>query len=92
MSKKFMNDIGLEGERRCQIFTSTLFCLTVPKSCMKEPSVPWFRKLLGSKKFEKRGGNEGVSRFSDKIFFLSVPKILVELLFSISPISGFEKG
>ena len=43
-------------------------------------------------KYRKKGGTEGVSRFSDENFFLLVPKILVEVIFSISPFSGIENG
>ena len=50
------------------------------------------QKNSGFKKVRKKGGNEGVSSFSHENFFLSVPKILVEVFFSISPLSGIENG
>ena len=50
------------------------------------------QKILGFKKVRKKGRNEGVSRFSNEGLFFSVPKVLVEVLFSISRISGIENG
>ena len=69
VSKKFMNDVVVEGERKCHFFTSNMFCLTIPKSFMKDPSKLWFRKLEGSKKFGKKGGMMEYQDFSTKIFF-----------------------
>ena len=71
VSKKFMNDWGVEGERKRHVFTSIIFCLTVPKSFKKEPFVLWFRKLQGSKKFEKKGGMREYQDFRQKQFSLS---------------------
>ena len=66
-----MNDIGAEGEKKCHIFTSNSFCLTVLKSFIKEPSKLSFRKLQSSKKFEKKGGMGSIKIFRRKFFSLS---------------------
>ena len=50
------------------------------------------QRTSGFEKVRKKGGNEGVSRFSDESFFFSVPKVLVEVPFNISPVSGIENG
>ena len=71
VSKKFMNDLAVEGERKRHIFTTIIFCLRVPKSFKKEPSVLWFRKLQGSKKFLKKRGEGGSIKTFRRRFFVS---------------------
>ena len=51
------------------IFCRFVFCLTVPKNLVGEPSCAVFQKISGSEKFmDKRGGGGGVSRFSFENF------------------------
>ena len=60
------------GGGEYQDFLPKIFCLTVPKNFIGEPSVLCFRKFLVPKKFmDKRGG---VSRFSVENFLSHSPE------------------
>ena len=74
----------------CHDFPSKVFCLTVPKHFVEEPSYAVFQKIRVAKKFmDKREGE--VSRFPAKVFCLTVPKKAGGEHFSLSVISGIEK-
>ena len=74
----------------CHDIVSKIFCLTVPKYFVEDPSVLCFRKLLVEERFlDKREGE--VSRFFFEKFCLTVPTKVVGEPLNVSLISGIEK-
>ena len=73
----------------CTTFRSIFFVSQYRKILLGNTSV--YQKISGSEKFYASEEGEGVSRFSSKIFCLTVPKNFVGEPFSVSLISGTEK-
>ena len=75
----------------CYDIPSKLFCLTVPKHFVEEPSVLCFRKFPLAKKFMEKKGGEGVSQFSVESF-LSHTAEKTFVVEPFSPIFHFGYG
>ena len=73
-----------------QDFSSTIFCLTVPKEFVGNFSELCFRKFLVAKEtMDKKGGNN--KTFHRKFFVSPCPKIFLGESFTVDIISDTEK-